>query len=121
MVKSGDFWIGILVGAAAGAATALLTAPKKGVEMRGDIANGTQEIGRKAGAAWGDVKDKASDLVGGAKKQAAQAADKSKEFAGSARDRFQKAVTAGKEAATSKKAEMNAELQSEKQRIGRAA
>ena len=115
MAKSCDFWMGMLIGAVAGAATALLMAPKKGCEMRDDITHGTQQMGKKAGAAWGDVKDKTSNVVGGAKKQAKHAADKSKAFAGSARERLQKALTAGKEAAAQKKNEMQAELQTQKE------
>jgi gas vesicle protein len=112
MVKCGDFWKGMLIGAAAGAVTALLTAPKKGSEMRDDLSQGTHEIGRKAGAAWGDVRDKTCSAVDSAKQQAIHAADRSRAFAESTRERLHQAVSAGKEAAAHKKEEMTAELQS---------
>ncbi|HEY3298481.1 MAG TPA: YtxH domain-containing protein [Armatimonadota bacterium] len=119
--KSGNFWIGMLVGAAAGAVTALLTAPKKGAEMREDIVHGAQDVGRKAGDAWCGVVEKTEDIVDDAREKVMQAGQRSKEMAGSARGRIQKAVSAGMEAAAHKKEEMQSEWREEKEKRSRAA
>jgi gas vesicle protein len=109
-VKSKEFWKGMLFGAAAGATAALLTAPKKGVEVREDIGNGAKEVGRKAGATLVDAKDRATTIAGSAKERAVQAATKTKEVTGSATSRLHNAVKAGIEAAASKHKEMTADL-----------
>jgi gas vesicle protein len=68
----------LLIGGGIGAIIALLFAPKPGSELRGDIADVTRKgidksreaasfVGDKAGDYYGTVRDKASDLVGGAR------------------------------------------------------
>lgn len=111
MVKETNFWVGVLVGAAAGAAAALFTAPKSGSELREDIGHGVEDVGRKAGAAWGDVMERASDVTDSAKHRAEDMADKTKDVAMSAKDRIQNAIRAGRQAADEKRHEMTAQFE----------
>jgi gas vesicle protein len=73
----------LLIGGGIGAILALLFAPKAGTELRGDIADVTRKgidrsreaatyIGNKAGDYYGTVREKAGDLVGGARDVASQ-------------------------------------------------
>lgn len=121
MTKNGSFWIGMLVGAAAGATTALLTTPKRGSEMREGISQGAQGVGRKAGAAWGDVKDRASSIADSARGMVTQTAGKTKEAATSAKSRAQDAVQAGRQASEAKRQEMQEELEEKKYKASHAA
>ena len=89
--------MGMIVGAAAGAVTALLYAPKPGTEVRHHIKSGAREAGRKAGEAWGGVKERTSAM------------------ARTARERTRGAVRAGRRAAEEKRKELEAELE-EKER-----
>ena len=43
-MKSGDFWIGLAVGALVGAAVALVYAPQPGEETRRDVAEGARKF-----------------------------------------------------------------------------
>ena len=43
-MRNGAFWVGLLTGAAIGAAIALVYAPKPGHEMRGDIGEGVRKF-----------------------------------------------------------------------------
>ena len=88
----------LLIGGGIGAIIALLFAPKPGAELRGDIADVTRKgidksreaasyVGDKAGDYYGAVREKASDLVGGARNVATQK-----------RGQFSAALEAGKQA-----------------------
>jgi gas vesicle protein len=118
---SGRFWLGTLVGAIAGAATALLYAPKPGDELRHDIGDVARETGKKAGAAWGNIKSGASKTAEMAQEKAKQAANMAQEKVQEAakkggsmssnwRSRAKEAVEAGKDAAEAKRLQMEAEL-----------
>ena len=48
----GAFFLGLLVGAAIGAVVALLTAPKRGSEMRDDLESRAEELATKAKEEW---------------------------------------------------------------------
>jgi gas vesicle protein len=48
----GAFFLGLLIGAAAGAIVALLTAPKRGSEMRDELGNRAEELATKAKDEW---------------------------------------------------------------------
>jgi gas vesicle protein len=48
----GAFFLGLLVGAAAGAIVALLTAPKRGSEMRDELGSRAEELAAKAKDDW---------------------------------------------------------------------
>ncbi|MFA6665633.1 MAG: YtxH domain-containing protein [Armatimonadota bacterium] len=118
---SGRFWLGILVGAAAGAATALLYAPKTGEELRHDIGTMAKDTGKKAGATWENIKsgasetakkaqEKARQAAGTAQEKVQQAAKKGGSVTSTWRSRAKEAVEAGKEAAEAKRLQMEAEL-----------
>jgi gas vesicle protein len=93
----------LLIGGGIGAIIALLFAPKPGSELRGDIADVTRKgidksreaasfVGDKAGDYYGVVRDKATDLVGGAREGITRKGGQ-----------FSAAVEAGKQAYTEEK------------------
>src|SRR5262245_8424123 len=57
------FVMGLITGAAVGAALGLIFAPKRGSELRGDIARSTGDIRRRASQAYDSVSDTVSDLA----------------------------------------------------------
>ena len=61
------FLIGFLAGGAIGAIVALLTAPKSGKELRGDIKQKSEEYFDEAERYLADAKNKASELINDAK------------------------------------------------------
>ena len=61
------FLIGFLAGGAIGAIVALLTAPKSGKELRGDIKQKSEEYFDEAEKYLADAKNKASELINDAK------------------------------------------------------
>ena len=61
------FLIGFLAGGTVGAIIALLTAPKSGKELRGDIKQKSEEYYDEAGKYLADAKNKASELINDAK------------------------------------------------------
>lgn len=110
MARQGSFWLGMLVGAATGVVTALLYAPKRGVEMRKDVTDTAREVGRKAGEAWGDVRGRATEMAGTAKSKVQQGVSSAREKTMSMRDRMREAVQSGKTAAKEKREELESEL-----------
>lgn len=61
------FLIGFLAGGTVGAIIALLTAPKSGKELRGDIKQKSEEYLDEAEKYLADAKNKAGDLINDAK------------------------------------------------------
>ncbi|MCK7577302.1 MAG: YtxH domain-containing protein [Chromatiales bacterium] len=61
------FLIGFLAGGTVGAIIALLTAPKSGKELRGDIKQKSEEYYDEAEKYLADAKTKASELINDAK------------------------------------------------------
>ncbi|MGG1879808.1 YtxH domain-containing protein [Paenibacillus cisolokensis] len=59
----GLLW-GVLIGSVAGSAAALLFAPKSGKELRGDIAEGTRNLGSKVQEVAGKVGEQGVQLIG---------------------------------------------------------
>ena len=113
MTRKGNFWLGLMVGAATGAVTALLYAPKKGEDLRYDISDKAREAGRKAGEAWGDVKEKTTEMTGRAQERVQMAVGKSREWVGTGRQRLREAVSTGRHAAEEKRRELESELEKE--------
>jgi gas vesicle protein len=109
-----NFWLGMILGAAAGAASALFYAPKKGTELREDVKHTARETGRKAGAAWGDVKERTSDMASTAGEKVREGADKSMEMLANLRTRITEAVQVGKHAAEEKREALESDLEQEK-------
>lgn len=121
MARKGDFWLGMMVGAAAGAVGALLYAPRSGNETRREIRHAAREAGRKAGAAWGDVKERTSDVACGVQESVQQAADKSRHAMEDIGARMRKAVKAGRRAAEDKLDELQANYEESKRKGSRKA
>lgn len=63
------FMIGVLAGGTIGAIVALLTAPKSGKQLRGDINQRTNEYLDEAGNFFTETKNKASDMITKGKKK----------------------------------------------------
>jgi gas vesicle protein len=61
--QSNGFVMGLLCGAALGAAIGLLFAPKPGSELRNQLADTTERFRRKAGEAYNQASDTVEDLV----------------------------------------------------------
>jgi gas vesicle protein len=57
------FVMGLLCGAAVGAALGLLFAPKPGSELRSQLYDSTERMRRRAGEAYNQASDTMSDLV----------------------------------------------------------
>jgi gas vesicle protein len=57
------FFVGLLCGAALGAAVGLLLAPKTGVEMRRALRDSTDRVRRRAGATYAGASETVSHLV----------------------------------------------------------
>lgn len=74
-----DFLLGIVVGSALGAVTALLLAPKSGRELRSDISDQYQQISEK-------TQQIASDLSEKTQKIASEVGEKSQDLIGKAKD-----------------------------------
>ncbi len=108
MNKDHNFWIGLAAGAAAGVASALLLTPKKGEEIRGEIKHTTEVAGRKAGEAWGGVKDRSADVASLAQEQVMRTADASVEKVSKWRDMLNNAMQADKRTSKEKVAECEA-------------
>jgi gas vesicle protein len=58
-----SFFLGVLCGAAVGASLALLYAPKRGQELRQQVARQAQSVGRQASAAYGQTAQVVGDVV----------------------------------------------------------
>jgi len=93
-----NFLLGMLLGGIAGVAAALLLAPQPGVETR-------EQMKQKAR----ETRDRASDIIGGAKESAAKATCKGREFVETKKAHVRQAIEAGREAAAKKRAELQAE------------
>jgi gas vesicle protein len=85
-----DFLLGAVVGAALGAITALLLAPKSGKELRGDIAHQYHNVSEKTQEIAGVVKNKSLELAEKAKEVAATVTNDIKQW----RDSRKEAATA---------------------------
>jgi len=57
------FVMGLITGAAVGAALGLIFAPKRGSELRDDLARSTEGLRRRASQAYDAVSDTVSDLA----------------------------------------------------------
>ena len=60
---SSGFWLGLLCGAAAGAAAALLYAPKPGADLRRDVVDGASRLRDTAQEKYGQASDAVGDWV----------------------------------------------------------
>lgn len=120
MARGGRFWLGMMLGAVAGTVTALLYAPKPGEELRRDVKARAGEAGKKAGEAWGGMKESTTSMARTARERARQTMAKGQEMAQTYRGRLRKAVHAGREAAEQKRKELKAELEEERKAAEKA-
>jgi len=81
--QSSSFLLGAVVGAIAGAVSALLLAPKSGKELRKDIAVGAQQVSEKTVQTAHVIGEQTSKLAGQVGDQTSQLVDKAKAAAGS--------------------------------------
>jgi gas vesicle protein len=85
IAASSGFAIGMLCGAAVGAAVALLIAPRAGAELRGQVSDSANRLGQRARDTYGRVKetyDRASETVSEVTSRATDLADGLAECAG---------------------------------------
>ena len=61
--RTGAFMIGVICGAAVGAAVSLLLTPKTGPEMRRQVMESTDGLRRKATAAYSDATNVLNDVI----------------------------------------------------------
>ena len=98
----------LLIGAGIGATLALLFAPKKGSELRGDIADytkrgvdaanqGARRLGERAGELYETGRDRAVDAYGTAKERVGEAYGSAKEKIGEAYGSAKERVSQGTE------------------------
>jgi len=98
-----NFLAGLGLGALIGAATALLLAPKSGVETREDLKHVAEDMRTKADKVIKDVSESGDELV-----------KKSKEILESTKEKVQQAVETGKKAMAKKHEEMTGEAEEDK-------
>jgi gas vesicle protein len=116
MSRKGDFWLGLVIGAAAGAVGALLYAPKSGNQMRREIGDAARQAGRKAGQAWGDVKDRTSEAASDVQHSLRDAADKGCHMMDDLSARMRKAIKVGRRAAEEKLEELESSFEKAKRK-----
>lgn len=117
MAHKRNFWLGMVIGAAAGAIGALMYAPKSGEEMRRDVQTRAREAGRKAGEAWSNLTGSTASIAQTARERAQQIIGKGQETMKTYRERVSEAMKAGKQAAEEKRRELEAELEPTQQAI----
>lgn len=117
MAHKRNFWLGMVIGAAAGAISALMYAPKSGEDMRRDVKTRAREAGRKAGEAWNSLRGSTTSIAQTARERAQQMIGKGQETVKTYRERVHEAMKAGKQAAEEKRKELEAELEAKQQAI----
>jgi gas vesicle protein len=110
MARKGNFILGVAVGAAAGAITALLYAPRRGDEMRREIKDKAAQAGSKAKDVWSDTKDQTCQVACTVADRSKHMMERCREMVDSGTSRFRDAVMSGRQAASEKREELEAEL-----------
>ena len=85
--SNGRFLLGLLAGAAVGAAVSLMFAPKSGIEFRRQLSTKTDRWRQKAAETYGQASDTVSDMVS----KGRQAAERGREAFQNGREAFQSA------------------------------
>ena len=99
----------LLIGAGIGATLALLFAPKKGSELRSDIADytkkgldaaneGARQIGSRAGEVYETGRERVGEVYGTAREKVVQSADVVTDVASRQKEQIAAAIEAGKQA-----------------------
>ncbi|HEY3415032.1 MAG TPA: YtxH domain-containing protein [Armatimonadota bacterium] len=118
-----QFLAGLLAGAAIGAGLALLFAPKPGEEARRDVASAYASVADcaaeavdtvrdRVAASLVEVREKTAEVVEEARSTVEEWISKSKQTILETRERLDGAVDAGREAYESRRAELDAQLES---------
>ena len=136
MADSKDFFIGVLVGSAIGAAAALLYAPQAGTDTRlmlkdkaSEAKDRTAEFAQQAKgkatdlvhtaqARVGDVTTQAKSRVGDLAHQAQDLADRGRQVVERQKEALTSAVEAGRQAYTEKQTALQSEVQTDIQPAG---
>jgi len=87
----GTFMVGMLCGAAIGAAMGLMFAPKAGVEMRQQLADGSDRLRRRASEEADRLRRRATDAYTGAAQTINDVVARGREALDVGREAFQKA------------------------------
>ncbi|HEY7447977.1 MAG TPA: YtxH domain-containing protein [Vicinamibacterales bacterium] len=85
--SNGRFLLGLLAGAAVGAAVSLMFAPKSGSELRRELSTKTDRWRRKAAETYGQASETVTDMLS----KGRQAAERGREAFQSGREAFQSA------------------------------
>jgi gas vesicle protein len=97
----GTFMVGMLCGAAIGAAMGLMFAPKAGAEMRQQLADGTDRLRRRASEQADRLRQRATDAYSGAAQTINDVVARGREALDVGREAFQKARPNGASGRTS--------------------
>ncbi|GIP34051.1 YtxH domain-containing protein [Paenibacillus sp. J2TS4] len=97
MARNG-VWVGTMIGAAVGAAGALLLAPKSGAEMRQDIAKGCRTVTTRTRKAASQIGRKTQDIASSVATQTAEVFDKAKQAAAATKTQASEVMEQTKEA-----------------------
>ncbi len=90
--QGGRFLVGVICGAAVGAAVALLFAPRSGADLRGQIVDGAQRVGRQAA----DASNRASSTINEMVSRGKAAAERGREAANDLVERGRDAAERGR-------------------------
>jgi len=111
MAQTRDFVLGLFVGAAVGAAVAILYAPQSGPETRDFLKQRAGDLKDKSTAALDTAKEKVKDVAGNVATSAQQLVDTSKQQLQTKVSAVQAAVDAGKQAFQEKSTQLTEEVQ----------
>ena len=117
MARGSNFWLGMIVGAAAGAVSALLYAPKRGDEMRSDVRHAANRAGTKAKDVWSDTKEQATKVAGTVADRSKQVVERGRGMVEGGTSRMREAVTSGREAAAEKRKQLEHEKEAREEQV----
>jgi gas vesicle protein len=110
MAQTRDFVLGLFVGAAVGAAVAILYAPQSGPETRDYLRQKGSEFKDKTSAAVDTAKQRARDVAGNVGTSAQQIVDTARSKVEAQVSAVQAAVDAGRQAFQDKRSELDQEV-----------
>jgi len=98
-----DFMLGVLCGAAVGAAIGLLLAPKSGAELRGQLAGSAERFRRRAGETYEQASGAVNEMVDKGRRSFDEAIDRGRNAAQGGRSSFDESNSMANEGAPSNK------------------
>lgn len=102
MARRNGLWLGMLIGTVTGALAALLYAPKKGEDMRGDIKDKAAHTRDKATEVWELEKEKAARAAETVSDRSKQMVSKGLDLVESGTSKVRSAIDSGVRAAEEK-------------------